>query len=156
MMIVVALFLLFVLVPLAELTLLLIIAEMAGHWWVSLLIVITTGFLGAVLARQQGSMAWRRLVTQTRAGQLPTDAILDSALILVAGTLLITPGVLTDLVGVTLLIPWSRSRIRERIKRWGARRFQIDTAVMSQESRVVDSYVVDSPSRGDNESQTVD
>ena len=100
----IGIFLLFVLVPIAELTLLLMIAE-ATHWWLSLLIVIATGFIGASLARHQGANAWRRLAADLRTGKLPTDSGLDAVLILIAGIVLITPGVLTDLVGIFLLVP---------------------------------------------------
>ena len=118
----VGMFLLFVLVPLAELTLLLMIAE-ASHWWVSLAIVISTGLIGASLARHQGAQAWRRLSGDLRSGKLPTDSGLDAVLILIAGIVLITPGVLTDVAGILLLGPLTRGIARQRIKKWASKRF---------------------------------
>jgi UPF0716 protein FxsA len=143
----VGMFLLFVLVPLAELTLLLMIAE-ASHWWVSLAIVIATGLIGASLARHQGAHAWRRLSVDLRAGKLPTDSGLDAVLILIAGIVLITPGVLTDLAGILLLIPLTRGAARRRIKRWASQRFQVNAQVMR--SQVVDSYVVEDEADSDS------
>lgn len=146
----VGMFLLFVLVPLAELTLLLMIAELT-HWWVSLGIVIATGFIGATLARYQGAQAWRRLSGDLRSGKLPTDSGLDAVLILIAGIVLITPGVLTDVAGILLLIPLTRGGVRRRIKKWAAKRFKVDTQVMR--SQVVDSYVVEDESDSDGHQQ---
>jgi len=146
----VGMFLLFVLVPLAELTLLLMIAEVT-HWWVSLGIVIATGFIGASLARYQGAQAWRRLSGDLRSGKLPTDSGLDAVLILIAGIVLITPGVLTDVAGILLLIPLTRGVARRRIKKWAAKRFKVDTQVMR--SQVVDSYVVEDEPNSDRHQQ---
>ena len=148
----IGIFLLFVLVPIAELTLLLMIAE-ATHWWLSLLIVIATGLIGASLARHQGANAWRRLAADLRTGKLLTDSGLDAVLILIAGIVLITPGVLTDLVGIFLLVPLTRGWARKRIKEWASKRFRVETRMQkaSHHSQILDSYVVenDRPSEGD-------
>ena len=148
----VGIFLLFVLVPIAELTLLLMIAE-ATHWWLSLLIVIATGLIGASLARHQGANAWRRLSADLRTGKLPTDSGLDAVLILIAGIVLITPGVLTDLVGIFLLVPLTRGWVRKRIKNWAASRFRVETRMQntSHRSQVLDSYVVEDDRKSDGD-----
>jgi UPF0716 protein FxsA len=107
--------LLFTLVPLVELVLLLILAERIG-WQYTLGIVLGTGVLGALLARWQGGQCWRRVHEELAAGRLPGDPLLDGLMILLAGVLLVTPGVLTDAVGFTLLLPPARAVLRRRLK----------------------------------------
>jgi len=115
------LLLLFTLLPLVELTLL---VWLSAHtdWRLTMLFVIGTGVLGAWLIRSQGWRAWRRIRDELARGQMPTDSIQDGLLILIAGLLLITPGVLTDVVGVLLLVPPLRRFIRTWLKsRWQGR-----------------------------------
>jgi len=107
--------LLFTLVPLVELVLLLILADEIG-WQYTLGIVLGTGILGAYLARWQGSRCWRRVHEELEAGRLPGDPLLDGLMILLAGVLLVTPGVLTDTVGFALLVPPVRAVLRRRLK----------------------------------------
>lgn len=111
------LFLLFTVVPLVELTLLLWIGEHT-HWWVPVLMVVTTAMLGAALARWQGWQVLRRIQDEMRAGHMPADALVDGAMILVAGVLLVTPGVMTDVVGIVLLVPPLRHVIKRGLKAW--------------------------------------
>ncbi len=115
------LFLLFTVVPLVELALLLALAQHTG-WRFALALVLITGVLGAALARWQGVRCVRRLQDQLAAGQLPADPIVDGLMILVAAALLITPGVLTDLVGFTLLTPPVRTALKQYFRqRWQSR-----------------------------------
>ena len=113
------LFLLFTVIPLIELWLLLRISDLMNVLF-TILLVITTGIIGASLARQQGWKTWRRIQEQAARGQPPTDSLLDALLILIAGAVLITPGILTDIVGFTLLMPAARVPV----KSWLTRRFQ--------------------------------
>lgn len=140
------LFLLFIVVPLLELTLLLIFAELVGWVW-SVLLVLVTGILGAWLARRQGSGVIRKLRSQVSAGSMPTDVLLDGALIFFAGGLLLTPGIITDIVGITLMIPSSRRWYKRRIVNWFNRHFQISQWEMPSgdtfRSDPVDESVVD-------------
>jgi len=144
------LFLLFILVPLVELTLLLMLAGMT-RWYVSLAVVILSGLVGAALAHHQGFRTMRTIRSELSERRMPTDALIDGAMILAASLLLLTPGVLTDLLGMTLLIPAIRSRFYKPVlKTWFKTRFPI-TSIMSPgsaagagTSQVVDSYVVDS------------
>lgn len=101
------LFLLFTVVPLVELALLLWVAQWTG-FPATVALVILTGVFGAWLARRQGLRAWNKVESQLAAGQLPTEALPDGLMILVAGVLLITPGILTDMFGFALLIPGFR------------------------------------------------
>ncbi|MEO1084493.1 MAG: FxsA family protein [Acidobacteriota bacterium] len=105
------LLLLFTLLPLLELWLLLNVGSRLGVP-ATVALVFGTGILGAWLARRQGLDTWKRLQTETSAGRLPTDAMVDGLLILIAGAVLLTPGILTDLAGFFLLTPDGRAWIR--------------------------------------------
>jgi UPF0716 protein FxsA len=111
------LLLLFTIVPLVELWLLLAISQYTGPT-LTILLVIGTGIAGAALARRQGWQTWSRIQAQLAQGQPPTGSLLDGMMILIAGALLITPGVLTDLVGFALLVPAIRDVLRQRLGRW--------------------------------------
>lgn len=108
------LLLLLTVVPLVELAILLRIAQAIG-WQSSLALVIVTGIVGAWLARREGLKAVARIRTDLDAGTPPADAVVDGALILVAGALLVTPGILTDLCGFALLVPAIRRRVKRRL-----------------------------------------
>jgi UPF0716 protein FxsA len=139
------LFLLFVVVPMAELALLLILAH-ETHWLVSWGLVIASGLLGAWLAKGQGVAALRRIRETMTEGQVPTDPLLDAALIFFAGALLITPGVLTDLVGISIMIPACRLWYKRQLVNWFKRKFRVQlttSSFVSPDADVVDSYVVD-------------
>lgn len=101
-------------VPVVELMLLLELAERFS-WRITLALVVLTGVLGAYLARRQGLKTAARIQAELEAGTVPAGALLDGALILAAGLVLVTPGILTDLVGFALLIPPVRRSIGRRI-----------------------------------------
>lgn len=104
------LLLLFIIVPAVELILLIQMGQWIGTLPTVGLIVLT-GIIGAYLTRQQGMQVWRRMQQELQGGQMPGEAILEGAMILVAGAVLMTPGVLTDALGFLLLIPPSRKLI---------------------------------------------
>lgn len=108
--------LLLTLVPILELFVLIPLAGQIG-FWPTLGIVIATGIAGAWLGKQQGLEALRKIREQLATGALPGDAMLDGLLVLIACTLLVTPGVLTDAVGITLLIPPARKPLKALLKR---------------------------------------
>lgn len=111
---------LFTLVPLVELYLLFKISERSGPKF-TIALVIATGVLGAILARKQG-MRWRQtMAAQLQRGELPSDGLFDGLIIFVAGAMLVTPGVITDVFGFSLLLPsirsWVKGRVRKRIEK---------------------------------------
>ena len=128
------LFLLFTLVPLVEVVILVKIAQ-ATEWWVPILLVIATGIIGAALARWQGWQALERIRADAREGRMPAGAIIDGVLILVAGIVLVTPGILTDLVGFALLIPPLRSRVKRGVAAWIRRTFEVRVSRIHAEFR---------------------
>lgn len=121
------LLLLFTVVPLTEFVLLSRLSDLVGLP-ATIGLVLVTGAIGAALARQQGLATLARVQGQMGAGQMPGDALFDGALILVAGAVLITPGMLTDAVGFSLLIPPVRSVIKRLLKRHfaGSVRFHVN------------------------------
>ena len=117
------LLLLFTVVPLVELFLLVKLGTVIGIG-PTVLIVITTGVLGAWLARWQGLGVLRRLTEDLNEGRLPADALIDGLLILIAGAVLLTPGLITDALGFVLLVPQSRTLVRRLIRDRFERRFE--------------------------------
>ncbi len=110
-------------VPLLELFLLVKLGTVIGIG-ATVVIVICTGVLGAWLARWQGLGVLRRLTEDLNQGRLPADALIDGLLILIAGAVLLTPGLITDALGFLLLVPQGRAVVRSRV----AARFEKQTA----------------------------
>ena len=106
--------LLFIVLPLVELALLLQIARLTDPLS-TLALVIFTGILGAWLARREGTECWLRIQRELGQGQMPADSLVDGLMILIAGAVLITPGVLTDLFGFALLTPPIRAYLKSRV-----------------------------------------
>ncbi|OVE76815.1 hypothetical protein BVX98_04690 [bacterium F11] len=110
------LLLLFIGVPLVEMFILIKMGEMMG-FWPTVGLVVGTGFLGALLARVQGARAWTNVQRELARGELPASQLVDSLLILIAGIVLLTPGLLTDILGFLLLIPLTRNLFKAWIGR---------------------------------------
>ena len=108
---------LFIAMPIAEIALLLRVGEWIGGSE-TIALVIGTGVVGAWLARQQGAQVLRRMQRDLQTGETPAPLLIDGFLIFVAGLLLITPGIITDVVGFLLLVPLTRREIRVWIRRW--------------------------------------
>ena len=113
------LLLLFVGVPAIELALLIEVGSRIGTG-ATLALIAITGILGASLARRQGLSVLRMLQQETAAGRLPAGSLVDGVVILVAGALLVTPGILTDAVGFLCLLP----AFRQQLKRVALRHFE--------------------------------
>ena len=109
------LLLLFTLIPLIELSLLIQLGQQIGLG-ATLMIVIITGIVGAYLAREQGFITITRIRNDLSDGRIPTDSLLDGILILAGGLLLVTPGILTDSIGFSVLIPFTRKIIKAYVK----------------------------------------
>ena len=118
------LFLLFTVGPLIELALLVYLGTHVGPLE-TIGLVLFTGFVGAALARWQGVKALLRVQRRLGRGQVPADELFDGVLILVAGLLLITPGLITDLVGFSLLIPPIRSLVKQGLRHWAKHNIEV-------------------------------
>lgn len=115
--------LLFVLVPLVELAILIQLGQVVGLW-PTLGLVVLTGVLGAGLARAEGLRTLWSFQQELAAGRVPGQALLDGLAILVGGAFLLTPGLLTDLAGFTLLLPPTRRWLQRRIRTWVRQRIE--------------------------------
>lgn len=118
--------LLFVVVPIVELYLLIQIGQAVGPL-PTVGLVVLMGVVGAALARAQGFATLARIQREMAEGKVPTAALLDGVLILAAALLMITPGVLTDLLGVSLLIPPVRALIGRALTRHVRARIRVVT-----------------------------
>jgi UPF0716 protein FxsA len=112
------LFLAFTLIPVLEIYLLIKIGYFLGAFN-TIIVVIVTALLGASLARHEGIRTMMRVRESVNRGELPAEEMLDAVLIFIAGIVLLTPGFITDLAGIAILIPNARSWL----KRWMRRKF---------------------------------
>jgi UPF0716 protein FxsA len=108
--------LLFIAVPLAELAVIIQVGQAIGVWW-TIGLLLADSLLGAWLMRHQGRAAWRRFNETTRAGRVPAREVLDGALVIFGGALLLTPGFITDIFGLILLVPPTRVLVRAVLAR---------------------------------------
>lgn len=107
---------LIIVVPALEIWLLISIGQYIGPW-LTIILIILTGVLGAWLAKYQGLEALRNAQQKMSHGQMPGDVIIDGLCILVGGVLLLTPGFISDSIGFFLLIPATRNILKPFIIR---------------------------------------
>jgi UPF0716 protein FxsA len=110
------LLLLFIVVPIAELAVIIQVGEHIGVWW-TVAILIADSVLGTVLMRSQGRAAWRRFNATLQSGRPPAREVLDGVLVIFGGALLLTPGFLTDILGIVFLLPPTRAVVRRLLVR---------------------------------------
>ncbi len=96
-----------VVVPLVELFVIIQVGQWIG-FLPTLALLIAISIVGGILVKREGLSTWRRAQAQLRAGEVPAAELVDGALILAAGALLLTPGFVTDAIGFLLLIPAAR------------------------------------------------
>ncbi len=106
------LFILFTLVPMIELAILIEIGSRVGTFH-TIMLIITTGVIGALLAQSQGLAVIRKMQEEVRFGRAPAGELFDGLFVLIGGILLITPGILTDLIGFIFLLPITRNLIKQ-------------------------------------------
>jgi UPF0716 protein FxsA len=116
-----ALIALFIVLPLAELYVILQVGDAIGAVW-TILLLAADSLLGALLLRSQGRSVWRRFNTALAEGKMPHREVMDGVLVIFGGAFLITPGFITDVIGLLLLVPPTRALIRSRVVRRLGRR----------------------------------
>ncbi|MEK0338309.1 MAG: FxsA family protein [Nitrosopumilus sp.] len=109
------LILLFVGIPFIEIMILIKLGEVFG-FWNTILLVVGTGVLGAYLAKAQGFWIWLQIQQELQKGRMPAEKLIDGFLILIGGIVLLTPGLLTDIFGFALLVPFSRNMFKKWIR----------------------------------------
>ena len=116
-----ALVLAFVVMPLVEIYVLIQVGQVIGPWWTILLLVLDS-LLGSWLIKREGGRAWQALRTALQTGRMPARELADGALILVGGTLMLSPGFVTDALGILLILPFTRPVARRLLTRVVAQR----------------------------------
>jgi UPF0716 protein FxsA len=114
----------FVVVPLIEIAAIIQVGEVIGAWWTIVLLVVDS-LVGAWLVRREGRTAWRALTTALSSGTMPARELADGALVLIGGTLMLTPGFVTDAVGFLLILPFTRPVARGLLTRVVTRRLVV-------------------------------
>jgi UPF0716 protein FxsA len=115
---------LFVVVQIVEIWLLIQVGQAIGGWQ-TLLLLVADSLLGAWLLRREGRRTWRAFRQALQERRVPAREVADGVLVLVGGTLLITPGFLSDVVGLLFLLPPTRAAIRPVLTRLVAARFGV-------------------------------
>jgi UPF0716 protein FxsA len=122
-----ALLALFIVVPLAELYVILKVGDAIGAIW-TILLLAADSVLGSILLRTQGRSVWRRFNTALADGKMPHREVIDGVLVVFGGAFLITPGFITDVVGILLLVPPTRAVIRRLLVSRLGRRIAVNAA----------------------------
>jgi UPF0716 protein FxsA len=118
------LLLLFIAVPIIELAAILQVGDWIG-FWPTIALLVADSILGSMLMRSQGRAAWRRFNAAIAGGRPPAREVVDGALIIFGGALLLTPGFVTDIVGLLFLLPPTRAGIRALLVRRFASRLVV-------------------------------
>jgi UPF0716 protein FxsA len=113
---------LFVIVPLVEIYLVIQAGQTIGVGW-TVLILVLDSLLGAALLKREGSAAWRALREALSSYRMPARELADGVLVLVGGTLLLTPGFVTDAVGFFFILPFTRPLARRALTAFITRKF---------------------------------
>ena len=114
----------FIVVPIAELYVIIQVGDAIGIW-PTLALLLADAVLGSLLLRHQGRGVWRRFNQALAERRFPGKEVADGVLIVIGGTLLLTPGFLTDIVGLLLLIPPTRAVARSLLRRFTVGRFVV-------------------------------
>jgi len=123
-----ALIVIFIVVPLAELYVILKVADDVLGWPLTLALLVADSLLGSWLLRSQGRAVWRRFNEAVRAGRVPHNEVIDGVLVIFGGAFLITPGFITDVIGLILLVPPTRRMVRRIARRAIERRAIVTVA----------------------------
>jgi UPF0716 protein FxsA len=111
----------FIVLPIAEIYVIIKVGEAIGVL-PTIALLILDSFLGAFLWRSQGRVAWRRFNDALAQGRIPAREVFDGAMVILGGAFLITPGFITDVIGLALLVPPSRAMFRGLVARVARRR----------------------------------
>ena len=130
----VTLLFLFIVIPAAELVLLMMLGVRIG-WMPTLGLIVFTGILGATLARQQGLSILRKIQTEMQNGRPPALEMVEGAMVVIGGMVLLTPGIITDGLGFALLVPGIRRFIANKIQKHFTESFTTGKGFGSSSSR---------------------
>src|SRR5690554_5514435 len=111
------LLLILLVVPALELGVFIWLGGIIGPWWIVMLIILS-GILGISFAKKQGSEVWKQAQQSMNHGQMPTKHIVDGICIFIGAILLFAPGIITDIIGLFLIIPWTRRPFKNVLQKW--------------------------------------
>jgi len=114
----------FVVVPLVEIWAILQVGQLVGPWWTIVLLVLDS-MVGAWLIKREGGRAWAALREALQHGRMPAREIADGALILIGGTLMLSPGFVLDIAGIVLILPFTRPVARRLLTKVVERRLVV-------------------------------
>lgn len=137
----------FLLVPIAEIFVLIQVGQAIGPWW-TVLLLVAMSVLGAWLVRREFRNTWTALQSALRSGRLPSSELADAGMVVVGGTLLLTPGFLTDVVGLAMLLPLTRPLFRRMLLALLTRRMQTRATAWAGHQVVRGEVVDDDPAVG--------
>jgi len=139
-----ALVIFFMAIPLAEIALLIKFGQTFG-FWATIGVVIATAFLGATILNNQGLKAFMRIQESALKGETPIGSVIDAAFIALAGVLLVMPGLITDILGLLLLVPMIRRRVAVTVVRWVMRNasIRVETFKRTSAARPADRHPQD-------------
>jgi UPF0716 protein FxsA len=103
-------------VPLVEIWALVQVAQLTG-WGTALVLLLVISIIGAVLLKREGAKAWRAFTAALAEGRIPAAEVVDGALVIVGGALMLTPGFVTDAVGLLCVLPPSRRLVNRALRR---------------------------------------
>lgn len=104
----------FVVVPLVEIYVVISVGQVIGAWW-TIALLVADSLIGSWLVKREGSRAFRALRTTLQEGRMPARELADGALILAGGLLMLTPGFVLDVVGLVLVLPFTRPLARRSL-----------------------------------------
>ena len=142
--------LLIIIVPIIELWVIVVVGSRIGILNTLALLVLVS-IAGAILLKREGAATWRKLQATMARGEVPTEEVTDGALILLGGALLLTPGFVTDIVGLLFVLPTSRAAIKVGARKvLGAvalKRFGVAGAAASTSRRVYNTRITNARRR---------
>ena len=109
-------FVLLLVVPIVEIAVIVAVGRVIGGWQTFFLLLVESA-LGAWLMRREGSKTWQSLLVALQTGRMPSRELADAALVLIGGTLLLTPGFVTDVFGFFFVLPVTRPFARRLLER---------------------------------------
>jgi UPF0716 protein FxsA len=111
----------FIIVPIVEIYVIIQVGQVIGAAW-TIVLLIADSIFGSWLIRREGGRAWQALTTALESGRMPASELADGGLILVGGPLMLSPGFVTDALGILLILPFTRPLARRMLTRVVARR----------------------------------
>jgi UPF0716 protein FxsA len=111
----------FIAMPILEIYVIIQVGQVIGAWW-TIALLIADSIFGSWLIRREGRRAWLALTTALESGRMPATELADGALILVGGTLMVSPGFVTDAFGILMILPFTRPVARRLLTRMVTRR----------------------------------